>query len=69
MTGTWSCTEGEANTDAKAGEEEDLLEYDLDEEETELASMFSAIAVFYSQKSYSPQYLFPTCKTHGAYLN
>jgi hypothetical protein len=46
------------NPVAMEGEEEELLELDLDEEEAELASKFLAIAVFYSQKSYSLQYLF-----------
>jgi hypothetical protein len=35
-----------------------VLEFDLDEEEVEQASKYLAIAVFYSRKSYNPQYSF-----------
>jgi hypothetical protein len=48
----------EADTTTYDGEEEGILELDLDEKEAELASRFIAIVVFYSQKSYSLQYLF-----------
>lgn len=46
---------------AEGTEDEGILELDLDEDEVELASRFLAIAVFYYQKSYSPQYLFLIC--------
>jgi hypothetical protein len=39
-------------------EEEGMLEFDLDDEETTLISKVMAIAVYYSRKSYSPQFLF-----------
>jgi hypothetical protein len=39
-------------------EEEGMLEFDLDEEETALVSEVMAIVVYYSRKSYSPQFLF-----------
>jgi hypothetical protein len=39
-------------------EEEGMLEFDLDEEETALVSEVMAIVVYYSCKSYSPQFLF-----------
>jgi hypothetical protein len=39
-------------------EDEGILEFDLDEEETALASEAMAIVVYYSRKSYSPQFLF-----------
>jgi hypothetical protein len=32
-----------------------VLEFELDEEEAEMASKFLAIVVFYSRKSYNPQ--------------
>jgi hypothetical protein len=35
-----------------------MLEFDLDEEESALVSDVMAIAVYYSRKSYSPQFLF-----------
>jgi hypothetical protein len=46
---------------AKRGEgmdNEDTLEFDLDEEEAVHASKLLAIAVFYSRKSYNPQSIF-----------
>jgi hypothetical protein len=57
------------NTDAKDGEEEDLLELDLGEEEAELASRFLAIAVFYSQKVIAHNICSQICRMHGAYQN
>jgi hypothetical protein len=39
-------------------EDEGMLEFDLDDEETEAACEVMAIAVFYSRKSYSSQFLF-----------
>jgi hypothetical protein len=38
--------------------DEDMLEFDLDEEESIQASKTMAIGVFHSQKSYNPQALF-----------
>jgi hypothetical protein len=39
-------------------EKEGMLEFDLDDEEMTLVSEVMAIAVYYSRKSYSPQFLF-----------
>jgi hypothetical protein len=38
--------------------EEDILELSLEEEEGEISSKFLAFAVFFSQKSYNPRFLF-----------
>jgi hypothetical protein len=46
--------------DQQEGEDmdEDILEFDLDEEEAELALKAMAIAVYYSRKSFNPHVLF-----------
>jgi hypothetical protein len=46
--------------DQREGEDrdQDILEFDLDEEEAELAPKAMAIAVYYSRKSFNPQVLF-----------
>jgi hypothetical protein len=38
--------------------DEDILEFDLDEEEAELALKAMAIAAYYSRKSFNPHVLF-----------
>jgi hypothetical protein len=49
---------GKEPTKAEKGQEEDVLELDLEEGEAEVETKFIAIAVYYSQKSYNPKYLF-----------
>jgi hypothetical protein len=49
---------GQEEDRVEAGEEEDMLELDLDEEESEVLSNCMAIVVFYSRKSYNPKFLF-----------
>jgi hypothetical protein len=49
---------GEASAQDAAAMEAGMLKLDLDEEDAEVKSRVMAIAVFYSWKSYSPQYLF-----------
>jgi hypothetical protein len=49
---------GPAKEEREELEDGDILELDLDEEEAELSSKPLAIAIYYSQKSYSPKILF-----------
>jgi hypothetical protein len=56
----WAMEVYQGNRAKEEGEddEEGMLELDLDEEEAELSTKHMAIAVFYSRKTYNPQYLF-----------
>jgi hypothetical protein len=49
---------GKDLVEAKDNDVEDILELDLEEEESVLAVKHMAMAVFYSQKSYNPKFLF-----------
>jgi hypothetical protein len=42
----------------KVEDEEEILEFDLEEEQDEIAQKFLAIVVYHSHKSFSAQYLF-----------
>jgi hypothetical protein len=55
MVGPWKCTEVRKK---EADLEEGMLKLDFDEEDTVKASHVMGIAMFYSWKSYNPQYLF-----------
>jgi hypothetical protein len=39
-------------------DKEEILEFDLEEEQDEIAQKFLAIAVYHSRKSFSAQYMF-----------
>jgi hypothetical protein len=49
---------GKKQTKSKDGKDEDVLEMDLEEREAEVATKFIAVAVYFSQKSHNPKYLF-----------
>jgi hypothetical protein len=49
---------GKESGEAEEGVEEVVLELDLEEGEIEVAAKFIAVAVYFSQKSYNPKYLF-----------
>jgi hypothetical protein len=49
---------GMNQAESKDGEDEDVLELDLDKGKAEVGSKFTAIAIYFSQKSYNPKYLF-----------
>jgi hypothetical protein len=49
---------GKESIDAVVDEEEDILELDLEEEEAAIAAKNTAVAIFFSQKSYNPMFLF-----------
>jgi hypothetical protein len=51
---------GQEENKAEAWEKDDMLELDLDEEEAKILSKCMAITIFYSRKSYNPQY-HPNC--------
>jgi hypothetical protein len=49
---------GMNQAESKDGEDEDVLELDLDKGKAEVGSKFTAIAIYFSLKSYNPKYLF-----------
>jgi hypothetical protein len=48
----------DAGLNTTNSEKEGMLEFNLDEEESALVSEVMAIVVYYSHKSYNPQFLF-----------